>query len=78
MRNSDKQENVYFATNTFETDFSEKCFVIECTHNFGDIVDSYKGNKCVERPVIATEKVAEPVTNACEDKINYVPKIFHM
>ncbi len=68
--NAYEQENQNLSTDTFEANLAGKGVIADSAHDAGDVVDDHKGNECVEQAVPASEEVAEPATNAGEDKLN--------
>ena len=75
--NANQQENQHLAADAAKADRAGKRVVIDGAHNAGQIIDNYKGEKCIQQTITAAKEISKPAAKDCKNKLNGVPEFFH-
>ena len=76
--NPHQQKNQYLSADALKPDFTGQFFLPNGTHHSRDIIHRHKGKQGIEQPVKAAQKPSEPSSGSRKNKLNRVPKFFHV
>lgn len=74
---ANEDEDEHFPADPLEPDRARELLVLHGAHDAGDVVEEGEHDERDEEPVAASEEVAEPASNPCENDLDRVPKFLH-
>ena len=52
--------------------------VSDGAHDAGDVIRHGEHNQCYEKPITASQEIAEPAAHRCKNDLYHVPELLHI